>query len=264
MLFFVVAAILLLTGEAAATGCVYSQSYWLSNASNPWPMDTSPLNQPLCGVDWQTLMLLNTSQVRETGATQWLLAFHQLCTAALNLRSQQGGGGGGGGGMPSGVALSVLAVFDSMERWCDNMSGWVLEEAEDSVLGAHLRTLMQYNHGGVACNPTNTLPFSFTQQPQLFFMGYNTTAEEEEAHQAEVMAHIYKIQSAGVVYASFITIFVIPALAIYIVMLRNKRREYSWFKANEENTVYSVSGPDDEVMLDEEDSDTYGVKEKDQ
>lgn len=248
---------LLLVLVTATQPCVYSQSYWLSNASQPWPMDTSPLNQPLCGVDWPTLMRLNTSQARETAATQWLLAFHQLCTAALNLRSQEPSSSSS---MPSGVRLSVLAVFDSMERWCDNMSGWVIEVTQDNVLGAHLRTLIQYNHGGVACN---TLPFSFTQSPQLFFMGYNVTAQDEAARQAELMAHIYKIQSMGVIYASFLTIFVIPSLAIYIVMLRNKKREYTWFKTKEESTIYSVNGDDGDdddgggIILDDDDAGEY-------
>lgn len=243
--------ILLVSIVSTSQACVYSQSYWLSNASLPWPMDTAPLNQPLCGVTWQTLMYLNTSQVRESGSTQWLLAFHQLCTAALNLRTQQQSSSL----IPSSVTLSVNAVYDSMERRCDNLSGWVAEQEQDTVLSAHLRTIMQYNHGGEACNPTNSLPFSFTQSPQLFFMGYNETEEEEASRQAEVMAHIYKIQGSMVVYSSLVTFFIIPALAIYIIILRNKRREYSWFMASEESTVYNVSGVDDNVILDTEDDD---------
>lgn len=216
-------------------------------------MDTAPLNQLLCGVSWQTLMYLNTSQVRESGSTQWLLAFHQLCTAALNLRTQQSSSSV----IPSGVTLAVNAVYDSMERRCGNLSGWVTEQAQDSVLSAHLRTIMQYNHGDEACNPTNSQPFSFTQSPQLFFMGYNETEEEEASRQAEVMAHIYKIQGSLVVYSSLATFFIIPALVIYIIMLRNKRREYSWFKATEENTVYNVSGVDETITLDTEEDDAH-------
>jgi len=263
-------AVLLICLVSPGQTCVYSQSYWLSNASNPWPVDTAPLNLPLCGVAWQTLMYLNTSQVRESGSTQWLLAFHQLCTAALNLRVQQQQQSSL---IPSSVALSITAVYDSMERRCDNLSGWVTEQEQDAVLGAHLRTIMQYNHGGEACNPTNSLPFSFTQSPQLFFMGYNETEEEETSRQAEVMAHIYKIQGSMVVYSSFITFFVMPALMIYIIMLRNKRREYSWFMASEESTVYNVSGVDDNIILDDDTADEGNdfepssprlVKQKDQ
>lgn len=210
-------------------------------------------------------MYLNTSQVREAAATQWLLAFHQLCTAALNLRMEQASSTSL---LPSSVALSVSTVFDSMQRKCDNLTGWVLEQTQDTVLASHLRAIMAYNHGGAACKLTDALPFSFTQSPQLFFRGYNETEEEEAARQAAVMAHIYKIQG-GLVVCMTILVFIVFALLIYIVMIRNKRREYSCFKATEENIVYSVSGAED-IKIEDSESDSYeqgythAPKQKDQ
>lgn len=229
------------------SACVYSQSYWLSNASEPWPETEYPFNKPLCGVSWRTLMHLNTSQVKDAGATHWLLAFHQLCTAILNMQQQQPSSI-----IPSSTVLSSLVILDSMERKCDNMSGWVLENAQDAVLSAHLRKLIEFNHAGEPCDPVSALPFSFTQSPQLFFLGYNETEQGEAKRQAELTQQFYKIQTILTV-SSALSLSSVIALGIYCIMLRKRSRSYFCCREKSdcslEGESYSVSGIDDTLML---------------
>lgn len=233
---------ILLFFTAYTEACVYSQSHWLSNASEPWPTSLYPLNQPLCGISWYTLMHLNTSQVRETGSTYFLLAFHQLCTAVLNVDISSTSSS-----IPSDVSLSINVIYDSMQRYCTNMSGWVLESQKDNVLAGHLSRLIQFNHAGAPCDPISALPFSFTQSPQLFFLGYNETEQSEAKRQAEVIQHIYKVQTLLAVFSTM-ALFLIFIQIIYIVMLKNMRREYSCCKEYTEVGFYDVSGADDFVI----------------
>lgn len=239
--------------------CVYSQSYWLGNVSEPWPSDVYPLNQAVCGLSWRTLMHLNTSQVRDSGATYWLLAFHQLCTAALNLHTQEASSSA----VPSSVSLSINVIFDSMQRHCASMSAWVVENEQDTVLSTHLRRLIQFNHAGTPCDSTAALAFSFTQSPQLFFLGYNESEQNEAKRQAEVIHHVFKVQTILATFSGFAAFLVVPMLVIYIVMLKNTRREYSCCRDTTEVGYYDASGADDFNINDDQELDTIRhVKEK--
>ena len=231
--------------------CVYSQSHWLSSASEPWPVTT----ETLCGVPWQTLMRINTSQVKNIGAVYWIIDFHQLCTAVLNLHSEETTTSAV---LPSSVALATTIVADSMARWCDNMSGWVEETRRDTVLAGHLYEIIEFNHVGTPCDPISALPFSFTQSPQLFFLGYNDTEESEAARQIAVINHIYKIQTVLVVFST-LSFFLIVVLSIYVIMLMNKRRVYwccsSVGQEEEMFTSYVLSGVDEDASHGEAGSD---------
>lgn len=231
MTIYLLLALLALVSEA----CIYSQSYWLSNVSEPWP--TSPLlSQPLCGLSWYKLMHLNTSQTREEGPMHYLLAFHQLCTACLNMCKEESGGSF----LPSSVKLSIAVIFDSMQRYCDNMQGWVREVERDSVLAANLKTLIVYNHGENVCDP---VLFSFSYEPQLFFLGYNETQKSEMARQVEEREGLYRRQS--LLTLSFtVAVFVILALIIYAIMLYNRKRDYTFFRTSHESETFCASGPE--------------------
>lgn len=240
--------------ENSVHGCIHTQSYWLSNASVPWPSNP-PLNQPLCGLSWSALMHLNASQVRDTASLRWLLAFHQLCTATLNLQTQSDTTSS----LPSSVALSITVVFDSMQRQCDNLASWATASIQDGVLAGHLLTLMTYNHGSTPCKPPNALPFSFTQSPQLFFLDYNETHED----QAELVAHTYRIQTFLIIFSVFTAFLVIPGLILYIIMLRNRKRDYSCFSIADLSHTLDASGTDVHSFSGEEEYEfTVPVKEK--
>lgn len=252
---------LLLLSVTGSYACVYSQSYWLSNASHPWPTNVYPLNQPLCGLSWHTLMHLNTSQVKDSRSTYWLLAFHQLCTAVLNLQTKQEASSSSP--LPSSVTLSTRFIFDSMQRQCRNMSGWVQESQRDEIIAAHLSRIIQFNHAGQPCDPMSVLPFSFTQQPQLFFLGYNESEQSEAKRQAEVINHIYKVQTILVIFCS-LAVLIIVLLGIRVIMLKNMRREYSCCRDTVEVGFYNASGIDEddfEVVGQESDSPRFS-KEK--
>lgn len=219
--------------------CVYSQSYWLSKASEPWP-SAPMLNQSLCGISWYSLMHLNTSQTREQGPMHWLLAFHQLCTACLNLCKEQEieGHDTTTSLLPSGVALSIEVIFDSMQRSCQDMLKWTNEVATDSVLSGNLKRLIAYNHGPKVCSP---VLFSFTQEPQLFFLGYNETEQRESQRHTTEHQHLYRTQSVlgGLLGCA---ILLILALVLYIIIIHKRRREYSLFKTATEPETYNASG----------------------
>ena len=249
--------------EGEETSCIYSQSHWLRNISEPWP--TTPLlNQSLCGVSWYALMHLNTSQTRDGAAMHWLIAFHQLCTAVLNVNLLQEGTSpqGNTGQLPSPLALAIDVIFDSMQRYCDNLAGWISAVNQDTVLQHNLATIVRYNHGSNVCEPVS---FLFTQEPQLFFLDYNDTEQAEMMRQANVMKHLYRIQMWLILFSCLSGFLVIPALVIYIIMIRNEKREYFFFRPTEAET-YNASGGEgnmQEISYEEELEDSpRSTKEK--
>ena len=231
--------------------CVYSQSYWLSDASKPWPT-AAILNQSLCGLSWHTLMHLNTSQTREPGAMHWLLAFHQLCTACLN-HCKEEETQPTPPLLPSSITLSIEVIFDSMQRSCHDMYRWTQEVARDQVLSGNLKRLIEYNHGAKVCKP---VLFSFTYEPQLFFLGYNETEQSETLRQATERQRLYKTQT---VLGAFLVcaILLIVGLVLYIIIIHKKRRDYSFFRAATEPETYNASGCDQNVIIEEEEHGSF-------
>jgi len=228
--------------------CVHTQSYWLSNSSEPWP--SSPLlNQPLCGLSWYQLMHLNTSHTREPGPMHWLLAFHQLCTAHLNLCIEAGQASSG---LRSSVALSIDVVFDSMQRYCDDLYAWTNQVVQDQILAGNLRRIIEYNHASKVCNP---ILFSFTHEPQLFFTGYNETEQEETRRLQNERQHIYNVNTALSIFLGC-AILLIIGMGLHIIVIYRKRRQYSLFKSAVESETYNASGceqhdlDDSEIELD--------------
>lgn len=204
-------------------------------------------------------MHFNTSQTREPGAMHWLLAFHQLCTARLNLCIEEEESGQQGLLLPSSLALSIEVIFDSMQRYCDDMYVWTQQVAQDKVLSGNLKKLIEYNHGPRVCKP---VLFSFTHEPQLFFMGYNETEQSESERQATERQRLYNIQTGmGVCLVG--AILLIIALSGYILLIYKKKREYSVWKTATEPETYNASGCDHNIAMNDgdigfEDIDLHG------
>lgn len=230
--------IILLLNLYNIEACVYSQSYWLSNVSEPWPLTSSSLlSQPLCGISWYKLMHLNTSQTRDAGSMHFLLGFHQLCTACLNMCIDDNSGSV----LPSSVSLATVVIFDSMQRYCHNLQGWVDEVAQDRILSNNLKILVEYNHGENVCDP---VLFSFTHEPQLFFLSYNETEQGEAIRRAIAIQELYRTHTFLTVFSCFSAFLIIPGLVLYIIMIHNKRRQYTLFKSATEIDTYDASGTD--------------------
>jgi hypothetical protein len=241
MLFF----LLFLTITWGHETCIHTQGYWLSNASLPWPLspftNRSLQESTLCGISWSTLMFLNASQAHDPNALEWLLAFHQLCTATLNWYERPPNTTSI---LATDVELAIDFIHDSMQRRCDNITSWTLAYHMDSVLRSKMNILVRYNHLNKVCENAqqDSLAFAFEDAPELFIINYtNDTAR----HEAEVLTHLYKIQTLLVIFALVVGFVCIPLLFVYILMLRNQKREYSLFPTTTEMHTFNASGGDE-------------------
>jgi len=206
-------------------------------------------------------MHLNTSQTREQGPMHWLLAFHQLCTACLNMCVEESAGDGSG--LRSSVGFAIEFIFDSMQRSCDDMYGWTQEVARDQVLAGNLRRIIEYNHGSRVCKP---VLFSFTHEPQLFFRNYNESEQEETLRQANERQHMYKVNAVLSILLGGAVLLII-ALGLWVILIYRRRRSYSLFKAATEPETYDASGCDHpdrktEIELSDDDDENYRKSKK--
>ncbi len=206
--------------------CVHNQYYWLGQASFSWPAldnDVSPASLSMCGSQWYDLMQRNASQVTDSNLQYWLMSFHQVCTATLNLAvdaivSKQ-------------VAIATALVRDSMERSCDNLVDWTIRALADNQTQSALQTLIGYNSESTCEKDLTSSLFSFSTAPELFVVDYNATALEMR----ELGQRVVKMTSILTTYTVVMSLLFAMLVVIMYLVYKSKKREYLLYNPNGSN-----------------------------
>lgn len=224
------------------SACFYSPSHWLSDASLPWPEQLHEAS--LCGVSYHHLLHLNISKSASDDALYWLLVFRQLCVAKLNILTSVASSSPE---IPTPLELSIAYLLDGMAHRCDNLSHYIEETRADGVMREHLTLVLDTVRRIKTCETLDTKVFAFDDAPQLFFLDYNESALIRE-NQA-TLGYTYKIVNfliGALVIAYFL---IIPGLFIMVLMLRDRRRAYSWLATTSDDETQQRQHEDDEEWV---------------
>jgi hypothetical protein len=212
---FLIAFLLTLLGAQETECDLYTQEYWLSNEA-AWP--ESLAEATLCGTAWPTLMAVEAFQVASENDALWVIAFHQLAQATLNSEASD---------EPANAALnaSLWYVQDALEHQCNAVSQWSETYANNVQLGEALGALVTYNRhvaSNAACNASDTTPFSFLGDPQLFLPVLGAGAPIDAA----TVDTLYQRVLILMITTCVATVLIL-LLVIAVIMLKRRSREYS-------------------------------------
>jgi len=202
--------------------CVYSQFYWLRQPLSAWP---APLqSQTMCGAPWYSVLQTELYQLPNASQRPWLLAFHLMCTAALNAQPASAYGN---------VTLEIATLTDSLERSCESASNWTLGTRAQSALD-HLSAFSRGQLlplyppcGNEFANLTTTFSFANVSDLFLITLPNNETVPAGSPFFDEMIVHVYKIQTLLIVFTVLTALCIVPVLIMYVLFLKNKKRDYA-------------------------------------
>lgn len=217
LLLALAAAMAAATGDGACN--LYTQQYWRDAAQ--WP--DSVQDARMCGTRWHELMRLETHQMTSEADALWLLGFHQLCQAQLNVLA-----------LPARarawqINASLLFVGDAMERQCGALADWLAYYgAADGLYREHLARLAVFNRyitAEAACDADNVTRFAFTGAAAALFV----TSGERDPVDGALVARQYRVTGVLFLACLFAYCVALPLAALAILMLRRRDRQYVFY-----------------------------------
>ena len=244
--------------------CVYTQNYWI-NHINKLSSDE------LCGSKYDELMKINTFQMNDKNQYYWILTFHTLYTSISNRKIIYNHIYSSDdreiidtidfNDTMTEINTSILFLYDSMERMCDNITNWSINAGKDILISNMLEILSLFNSGLLypipACTDefSNKTIFSFSNNTDLFIFhdeSVTTTINTNSLH------YIYKIQLFLFISTCILTGSV-AILIVYIIMIKNTNRKYLLRKSdliqnNNDNDYNHLNHKENDEEEEEEDT----------
>lgn len=240
----------------------------------------------ICGVSWRILLKIDTIKMAIEENMFWMLSFHQLSTTILNIAWIQQR-------QISNFTIDnemikvIIFIIDELERSCNNMNKWPLYLDYSNTIYSNIDMLRSFNNGIIGPGQcldeyhykyhTNIddeyqsqlkyTPFYFYNSPDLIIM----PLEEENHHQQQQYnmnnTYIFSLLKDDYRYRMFLFItdifaysIIIPLLAIMLILLYNRRKEYFGTINPVKYTKYKPSDNENTgvgVCLDEEEEDVH-------
>ena len=239
--------------------CTYTQAYW-SNTSISWPEKLSYSNVVLmCGISWRTLMSIDPVKMAIPSNMYWIITFHQYATIRVNIENieekQQS---------PFDITVfdnltqSISFIGDSIERSCNNISGWPLYDDDDrNLIYNALNILRDFNTGIIgpgSCieefhpniNETTlytffsdisstTSPFYYYNTPDLIVIPADSSFENNNTIIYSLLKNEYKFRQFTLSSSIIACFILIPILSCTIACIANRRRKFFLAKKNKKN-----------------------------
>lgn len=215
------------TNTTITVPCIYTQAYWLRQHSQATTTTNetswSPLDsQLMCGKAWRRFLFIDVQQMARPANIYWMAAFHLYATVALNNNTVP---------PPASVLAALLITRDTLERACDSISGWPLNDTQ-SVAYSALQVLRQF----VAANPcADEFPidpssadsaFYYTNTPDLIVIppGYGGRGDNTTALIYSLLSDTYRFRDVTLSASIIACLVVIPLLICVIACIANRRR----------------------------------------
>ena len=230
--------------------CVYTQLYWIRNATVKWP-DTL-----MCGIRWKELMAIDTVKMANPSNMYWVIAFHQYATIQLNIAMIKDH-------YPDysidvNTGNSILFIGDSIERSCDNISHWSSSSSEIDInmIYTMLDRIRHFNHGmnGPRLCPnqfdgssSSSSSFYFYNTPDMIIIPSNaSSADDNNTSKYSLLTVEYHFRQFTLSTSVIACFVLIPIMTLVIGVIYERRRQFNFTKKQQrqkkDDTLDNSSG----------------------